>query len=168
MTEQKLTNMNKQQSAPGTSRRTFVAGVAGVANDLAWAAARSVAPNDKHTVYSFQLCINSNSPRQGGAWEFVKFMTNLAAKAISVRGGEVVARASAYKDAYFKTPEAEDQLGWKTLVQARGRMVNYSLIQSTFNQICSETFQRMILGDPAPAAAALEVRTRYADALAKS
>ena len=78
------------------------------------------------------------------------------------------ARASAYKYAYFKTPEAEDQLGWKTLVETRGRMVNYSVIQSTFNQICGEAFQRMILRDLAPAAVALEVRTRYADALAKA
>lgn len=141
---------------------------AAVANDLAWAPAPSVAPNDKHAVYGFQLCINRNSPRQGGAWEFVKFMASPAAQAIAARGGEVVARASAYKDAYFKTPEAEDQLGWKTLVEKRGRMVNYSVIQSTFNQICGEAFQRMILRDLAPAAVAQEVRTRYADALTKS
>ena len=141
---------------------------AAVANDLAWAPAPSVEPNDKHTVYGFQLCINSHSPRQGGAWEFVKFMTSPAAQALAARGGEVVARASAYKDPYFKTPDAEDQLGWKALVEARGRMVNYSIIQSTFNQICGEAFQRMILRDLAPAAVALEVRTRYADALVKA
>ena len=141
---------------------------AAVANDLAWAPAPSVAPNDKHAVYGFQLCINSNSPRQGGAWELVKFMTSPAAQALAARGGEVVARASAYKDAYFKTPDAEDQLGWKTLVETRGRMVNYSLIQSTFNQICGDAFQRMILRDLAPASVAQEVRTRYVDALAKA
>jgi multiple sugar transport system substrate-binding protein len=141
---------------------------AAAANDLAWAPAPSVGLNDKHAVYGFQLCINSNSPRQGGAWEFVKFMASPAAQAIAARGGEVVARASAYKDAYFKTPEAEDQLGWKALVEQRGRMVNYSVIQSTFNQICGEAFQRMILRDLAPAAVAQEVRTRYNDALSKA
>jgi len=139
-----------------------------VSNDLAWAPAPSVQPNDKHAVYGFQMGINRNSPRQGAAWEFVKFMGSPAAQAIAARGGEVVARASAYKDAYFKTPEAEDQLGWKALVEKRGRMVNYSIIQSTFNQICGEAFQRMILKDLAPAAVAQEVRTRYADALAKA
>src|SRR5439155_829318 len=76
---------------------------AAVANDLAWAPAPSVQPDDKHAVYGFQLCINSHSPRQGGAWELVKFMTSPAAQALAARGGEVVARASAYKDAYFKT-----------------------------------------------------------------
>lgn len=141
---------------------------AAVADDLAWAPAPSVEPGDKHAVYGFQMCINRNSPRQGGAWEFVKFMASPAAQAIAARGGEVVARASAYKDAYFKTPEAEDQLGWKALVEKRGRMVNYSIIQSTFNQICGEAFQRMILKDLAPAAVALEVRTRYTEALAKA
>lgn len=141
---------------------------AAVANDLAWAPAPSVAPNDKHAVYGFQLCINSNSPRQGAAWEFVKFMASPAAQALAARGGEVVARASAYKDAYFKSPEAEDQLGWKALVESRGRMVNYSVIQSTFNQICGEAFQRMILRDLQPASVALEMRTRYTDALAKA
>jgi ABC-type glycerol-3-phosphate transport system substrate-binding protein len=139
-----------------------------VAGDLAWAPAPAVEPNDKHAVYGFQLCINRNSSRQGGAWEFVKFMTSPAAQALAARGGEVVARASAYKDPYFKTPEAEDQLGWKALVEKRGRMVSYSIIQSTFNQICGEAFQRMILRDLAPAAVALEVRTRYTEALAKA
>jgi hypothetical protein len=47
-------------------------------------------------------------------------------------------------------------------------MVNYSVIQTTFNQICGEAFQRMILKDLAPAVVAQEVRTRYADALAKA
>ena len=141
---------------------------AAVGNDLAWAPAPSVQPDDKHAVYGFQLCINSHSPRQGGAWELVKFMTSPAAQALAARGGEVVARASAYKDAYFKTADAEDQLGWKALVEKRGRMVNYSVIQTTFNQICGEAFQRMILKDLAPAVVAQEVRTRYADALAKA
>ena len=141
---------------------------AAVANDLAWAPAPSVQPDDKHAVYGFQLCINSHSPRQGGAWELVKFMTSPAAQALAARGGEVVARASAYKDAYFKTADAEDQLGWRGLVEKRGRMVNYSIIQTTFNQICGEAFQRMILRDLAPAAVALEVRTRYTEALAKA
>jgi multiple sugar transport system substrate-binding protein len=141
---------------------------AAVGNDLAWAPAPSVQPNDKHAVYGFQMGINRNSPRQGAAWEFVKFMGSPAAQAIAARGGEVVARASAYNDPYFKTPEAQDQLGWKTLVEQRGRMVNYSIIQSTFNQICGEAFQRMILKDLAPAAVALEVRTRYTDALSKA
>jgi multiple sugar transport system substrate-binding protein len=141
---------------------------AAVANDLAWAPAPSVQPDDKHAVYGFQLCINSHSPRQGGAWELVKFMTSPAAQALAARGGEVVARASAYKDAYFKTADAEDQLGWRALVEKRGRMVNYSIIQTTFNQICGEAFQRMILKDLAPAVVAQEVRTRYADALAKA
>jgi ABC-type glycerol-3-phosphate transport system substrate-binding protein len=139
-----------------------------VGNDLAWAPAPSVQPNDKHAVYGFQMGINRNSPRQGAAWEFVKFMSSPAAQSMAARGGEVVARASAYKDAYFKRPDAQDQLGWKALVEQRGRMVNYSIIQSTFNQICGEAFQRMILKDLAPAAAALEVRSRYADALAKT
>jgi multiple sugar transport system substrate-binding protein len=141
---------------------------AAVTNDLAWAPAPSVEPGDKHAVYGFQLCINRHSPRQGGAWELVKFMTSPEAQALAARGGEVVARASAYKDAYFKTAEAEDQLGWKALVERRGRMVNYSIIHTTFNQICGEAFQRMILKDLAPAAVAHEVRTRYADALAKA
>ncbi len=139
-----------------------------IGSDLAWAPAPSVEPNDKHAVYGFQLCINSHSPRRDAAWEFVKFMTSPAAQAIAARGGEVVARASAYKDAYFKTAEAEDQLGWKALVERRGRMVNYSVLQAQFNQISGEAFQRMILRDLPPSAVAQEVRTRYNDALSKA
>jgi multiple sugar transport system substrate-binding protein len=140
-----------------------------VANDdLAWAAAPSIGPQDKHTVYGQQLAINANSPRKEAAWEFVKFMTSPEAQAMAARGGEVVARTSAYNDSYFQSPEAADQLGWKQLVQERGRTVTYSLIQSTFNQIVGEAFQRMILRGTTPQAVLAEVKTRYADALARA
>lgn len=137
-------------------------------NDLAWAAAPSVGPNDKHTVYGFQLSINANSPRKEAAWEFVKHMTSPAAQIIAARGGEVVARTSAYNDPYFATPEAADQQGWKQLVQQRGRMVTYSIIQSTFNQIAGEAFQRMILRNGTPEGVVTEIKSRYAEALAKA
>jgi ABC-type glycerol-3-phosphate transport system substrate-binding protein len=137
-------------------------------NDLGWAAAPSIEPNGKHTVYGFQLNINANSPRKDAAWEFVKFMASPAAQAIAARGGEVVARASAYNDPFFSTPEAADQQGWKKLVQERGRMVTYSVIQSTFNQIAGEALQRMILRNGTPEAVVTEIKTRYAEALAKA
>jgi len=136
--------------------------------DLAWAAAPSMEPAGKHTVYGFQLNINANSPRKDAAWEFVKFMTSPAAQVIAARGGEVVARASAYNDPYFASPEAADQQGWKQLVQQRGRMVTYSVIQSTFNQIAGEAFQRMILRSGTPESLVTEIKTRYAEALAKA
>jgi multiple sugar transport system substrate-binding protein len=137
-------------------------------NDLAWAAAPSVGPNDKHTVYGFQLSINAKSPRKDAAWEFVKHMTSPAAQIIAARGGEGVARTSAYNDPYFATPDAADQQGWKQLVQQRGRMVTYSIIQSTFNQIAGEAFQRMILRNGTPESVVAEIKSRYAEALAKA
>ena len=91
-----------------------------------------------------------------------------AAQLIAARGGEVVARASAYNDPYFASPEAADQQGWKQLVQQRGRMVTYSVIQSTFNQIAGEAFQRMILRSGTPESVITEIKTRYAEALAKA
>jgi ABC-type glycerol-3-phosphate transport system substrate-binding protein len=137
-------------------------------NDLAWAAAPSIKPNDKHTVYGFQLSINANSPRKEAAWEFVKFMTGSEAQRIAARGGEVVARASVYNDPYFSSPDGADQHGWKQLVQERGRIVTYSVIQSTFNQIAGEAFQRMILRGAPPESVVTEVKSRYEEALAKA
>ena len=137
-------------------------------NDLAWAAAPAVGPDDKHAVYGFQLCINANSPSKDAAWEFVKFMTSPATQALAARGGEVVARASAYNDPYFATADAADQQGWKKLVQQRGRLVTYSVIQSTFTQIAGEAFQRMILRNGTPESVVTEIKTRYAEALAKA
>ncbi|SDR44742.1 ABC-type glycerol-3-phosphate transport system, substrate-binding protein [Rhizobiales bacterium GAS113] len=137
-------------------------------NDLAWAAAPSVERGGKHTVYGFQLNINANSPRKEAAWEFVKYMTSPAAQILAARGGEVVARASVYNDPYFASPEAADQQGWKQLVQQRGRMVTYSVIQSTFNQIAGEAFQRMILRSGTPESSVTEIKNRYTEALAKA
>ena len=137
-------------------------------NDLAWSAAPSLEPGGKHTVYGFQLDINANSPRKDAAWEFVKYMASPAAQMLAARGGEVVARASVYNDPYFASPEAADQQGWKQVVQQRGRMVTYSVIQSTFNQIAGEAFQRMILRNAPPESVITEIKTRYAEALAKA
>jgi len=137
-------------------------------NDLAWSAAPSLEPGGKHTVYGFQLDINANSPRKDAAWEFVKYMASPAAQMLAARGGEVVARASVYNDPYFASPEAADQQGWKQVVQQRGRMVTYSVIQSTFNQIAGEAFQRMILRNAPPESVITEIKTRYTEALAKA
>jgi multiple sugar transport system substrate-binding protein len=137
-------------------------------NDLAWSAAPSLEPGGKHTVYGFQLDINANSPRKDAAWEFVKYMASPAAQLLAARGGEVVARASVYSDPYFASPEAADQQGWKQVVQQRGRMVAPSVIQSTFNQIAGEAFQRMILRNAPPESVITEIKTRYAEALAKA
>ena len=137
-------------------------------NDLGWAAAPSLEPGGKHTVYGFQLDINANSPRKDAAWEFVKYMASPATQMLAARGGEVVARASVYNDPYFASPEAADQQGWKQVVQQRGRMVSYSVIQSTFNQIAGEAFQRMILRNAPPEGVVSEIKTRYAEALAKA
>ncbi|NTD87699.1 ABC transporter substrate-binding protein [Agrobacterium tumefaciens] len=140
-----------------------------VANkDLAWAPAPTIAPGDKLTAYGFQLCINANSPNKDAAWEFVKFMASPQAQALAARGGEVVARASVYNDPYFSTPEAADQVGWKKLVQERGRLVTYSVIQSVFNQIAGEEFQRMILRGSTPESVVSQIKSRYAEALSKS
>ncbi len=95
-------------------------------------------------------------------------MTSPTAQIIAARGGEVVARASAYNDPYFASPDAADQKGWKELVQQRGRMVTFSVIQSTFNQIAGEALQRMILRSSTPESVVTEIKTRYAEALAKA
>ncbi len=46
--------------------------------------------------------------------------------------------------------------------------MTYSVIQSTFNQIAGEAFQRMILRNGTPEAVVTEIKTRYAEALSKS
>ena len=70
-------------------------------------------------------------------------MASPAAQAIAAQGGEVVARASAYNDPYFATAQGRDQRAWADLIKARGRQVNYSIIQSNFHQIVADAFQRM-------------------------
>lgn len=52
--------------------------------------------------------------------------------------------------------------------KARGRQVNYSIIQSAFHQIVADAFQRMILRNTRPDDAYQEVVTKYNEALAKA
>ena len=114
------------------------------------------------------MTINAASKNIEAAWQFVKFMTSPAAQVIAAQGGEVVARASAYKDPYFASPQGRDQREWADLIKARGRQVNYSVIQSTFHQIVADAFQRMILRNTTPEVAYQEVVAKYNEALAKA
>jgi ABC-type glycerol-3-phosphate transport system substrate-binding protein len=95
-------------------------------------------------------------------------MTSPEAQVIAASGGEVVARTSVYNDPSLLSPEAADLQAWKRLVQESGRLVIYSVIQSTFNQIVGEAFQRMILRDAPPESVVAEVKSRYEEALAKA
>jgi len=140
----------------------------GAGDDLSWAPPPGFTPDERETVYGFQLTINGLSKQKEAAWQFVKFMTSPAAEAIAAQGGEVVARASAYTDPYFSSPQGRDQRAWADLVKARGRQVNYSIIQSTFHQIVADAFQRMILRNTTPEEAYQEVVTKYNEALAKA
>jgi ABC-type glycerol-3-phosphate transport system substrate-binding protein len=140
----------------------------GAGEDLSWAPPPGFTPDERETVYGFQLTINGLSKQKEAAWQFVKFMTTPAAQAIAAQGGEVVARASAYTDPYFSSPQGRDQRAWADLVKARGRQVNYSIIQSTFHQIVADAFQRMVLRNTTPEEAYQEVVTKYNEALAKA
>ena len=140
----------------------------GAGEDLAWAPPPGFKPDDPQAVYGFQLTINAASKHKDAAWQFVKFMTSPAGEAIAAQGGEVVARASAYNDPYFASPQGRDQRAWAELIKARGRQVSYSIIQSTFHQIVADAFQRMILRNTTPEDAYQEVVTKYNEALAKT
>ena len=140
----------------------------GAGDDLSWAPPPGFTPDERETVYGFQLTINGLSKQKEAAWQFVKFMTTPAAQAIAAQGGEVVARASAYADPYFSSPQGRDQRAWADLVKARGRQVSYSIIQSTFHQIVADAFQRMVLRNTTPEEAYQEVVTKYNEALAKA
>jgi multiple sugar transport system substrate-binding protein len=140
----------------------------GAGDDLAWAPPPAFRPDDPQAVYGFQLTINALSKQKDAAWQFVKFMTSPAAQAIAAQGGEVVARASAYTDPYFASPQGRDQRSWADLVKSRGRQVSYSIIQSTFHQIVADAFQRMILRNTTPEEAYQEVVSKYNEALAKT
>jgi len=140
----------------------------GAGDDLAWAPAPGFTPDDPQAVYGFQLTINTQSKQKEAAWQFVKFMASPAAQAIAAQGGEVVARASAYNDPYFASPQGRDQRAWAELIKVRGRQVSYSIIQSTFHQIVADAFQRMILRNTSPEDAYQEVVTKYNEAIAKA
>jgi multiple sugar transport system substrate-binding protein len=140
----------------------------GAGQDLAWAPPPGFTPDDPQAVYGFQLTINAFSKQKDAAWQLVKFMTGPAAEAMAAQGGEVVARASAYKDPYFASPQGKDQQAWAELIKARGRQVSYSIIQSTFHQIVADAFQRMVLRNATPEDAYQEVVTKYNEALAKT
>lgn len=140
----------------------------GVGEDLGWAPAPTFSPGEKQTVFGFQILMNAKSKYTNEAWTFMKFMTSTQGQLLQAQGGEVVARASAYKDAYFSRPEGENQAQWAKLVTSKGQAVSYSVILTSFHQAIGEAFQRMILRDGTAEAAYQEVITKYNEALAKA
>ena len=139
----------------------------GAGDDLGWAPPPGFKPDDKQTVFGFQILINAHSKHVEESWKLVKFLTGTQAEAIAATGGEVVARASAYQEPYFATPEAANQKQWADLVRSRGQSVSYSVILATFHQIVGEALQRMVLRNGTPEAAYDEVTTKYAAAIAR-
>jgi multiple sugar transport system substrate-binding protein len=140
----------------------------GAGDDLGWAPPPAFSPTGKQVTYGYLVSINSNTANKEAAWQFAKFMGSPEAQAIAAEGGEVVARASVYSNAYFASPAGARQKEWSQLVKERGRMVNYSVLTSTFNQILGDAVQRMILRNATPEEAYQELDMRYAEALAKS
>ncbi len=157
---------NVAQTTYGLFRfRAIQAGGAG--DDLGWAPAPAFAADGKLVTYGYQVVINANSPRREAAWAFTKFMTGPEAQAIAAEGGEVVSRRSAYEAPYFKQADAANQLAWADLIKARGKMVNYSIIASTFNTILGDAMVRMVLRDGTPEDAYAEIKAKYEEALKK-
>ncbi|HVZ43537.1 MAG TPA: sugar ABC transporter substrate-binding protein [Ramlibacter sp.] len=139
--------------------------VGGAGDDLTWAPSPAFSPSDKFTVYGYTASINGNSKHRNEAWEFVKFITGREAQVIQAHGGEVVARASAYSDPYFSTPDGKRQKEWAELVKSRGRQVHYSLQLAKFHQIVGEAMQKMILQNASAEDAYEEVMSKYKAAL---
>lgn len=140
----------------------------GAGDDLGWAPPPAFSPTGKQVTYGYMVSINSNTANKEAAWQFAKFMGSPEAQAIAAEGGEVVARASVYSNVYFASPAGARQKEWSQLVKERGRMVNYSVLTTTFNQILGDAVQRMILRNATPEEAYEELDTRYKEALAKS
>jgi multiple sugar transport system substrate-binding protein len=140
----------------------------GAGDDLGWAPPPGFSPTGKQVTYGYMVSINSNTANREAAWQFAKFMGSPQAQEIAAEGGEVVARTSVYNSAYFASPAGARQKEWSQLVTERGRLVNYSVLTTTFNQILGDAEQRMILRNATPEEAYQEIDTRYKEALAKN
>jgi ABC-type glycerol-3-phosphate transport system substrate-binding protein len=135
------------------------------ASDLAWAPAPAFDAAGKQSVNGYTISINARSKKKDAAWEFVKFMTSPDTEANLARGGEVVARKSAYSKPYFQQPEAKNVMGWRDLIQQRGQAVTYSAHYAEFGEIVSNAISAMILQNGSPGDAADEIMKNYADKL---
>jgi multiple sugar transport system substrate-binding protein len=140
----------------------------GAGDDLGWAPPPGITSESPQSVYGYTLGINSQSTRKDAAWEFIKFMTTPESQALMARGGEVVARKSAYKDPFFATPDAQNQKAWSELVLKRGKPVTYSIFYTYFGDAMSTAFSRMVLEGTTPDAAVDEVLASFAESVKKN
>ena len=140
----------------------------GAGADLGWAPAPVFQEGGKSVAYGYTVAINANATNKEAAWKFTRFMGSPEAQAIAAEGGEVVARASVYRNAeLFSSPDGQRQLDWAKLIKERGRAVHYSILLTTFHQIIGEATQRMILRNGSAEDARKEIEKNYQDALAK-
>lgn len=140
----------------------------GAGDDLGWAPAPAFHEGGKSVAYGYTVAINANTANKEAAWKFTRFMGSPEAQAIAAEGGEVVARASVYRNTeLFKSPDGQRQLEWAKLIKERGHSVHYSILLTTFHQIIGEATQRMILRNGSVEDARKEIEKNYQDALAK-
>lgn len=141
----------------------------GAGDDLAWAPPPAYKPDGKQAVYGYYVSLNGNSAHKQEAWKLLKFFGSPEAQKIALEGGEVVARASAYKaGGYIDSAAGQRQSQWAKLVSERGFLPSYPLSLTAYNQALGEALQRMVLKDTSPMDAYDEVKTRYEKAMAKA
>lgn len=139
----------------------------GAGDDLQWAPAPGFSADDKQTVFGFRVVLNANSPHKEEAWKLMNFVTSTEGQEIQAEGGEVVARASAYKSPYFDKPEAANQKAWAELVKSKGQVVAYSVALTKFHEIVGDALQRVVLRDGDAETAYDEVVKRFSRELKK-
>ncbi|MGH7118190.1 MAG: ABC transporter substrate-binding protein [Acetobacteraceae bacterium] len=143
----------------------------GAGSDLGWAPPPAYKPDGKQAVYGYTVAINAKTRHKEAAWDFTKFIGSPEAQSIALRGGEVVARASVYKDpknqAYLDTADGKRQLAWGKLIEQRGQFLTYSVDLTGFYRALADATQRMVLMGESADKAASQIESEYNTALAR-
>ena len=149
-------------AALGTHRYLAIR-TGGAGDNLRWAPLPSFEKGKLAPAYinGWTMVMGKHAKNPEAAWKFMEFITSPESQVIVAQGGEMPVRKSAYKDAWFKSPEAKFMNDWADYVAKVGRSGRYPVSFFDFGQILAEGTQSIVLKGAAPEKALTEVVEKY-------
>lgn len=136
----------------GTHRVENVRAAKGIGDNLQTAPMPSLNPEKPSPAYTtgMTLAIGMNSKHKDAAWKFILHYLSPESQLLDAKiSGTLPVRKSVYRDAWFKTKEAQSLVQWKTYIEQNGRTMRYPEKFPVLQEWLAEAAQQIVVkGDP--------------------
>ena len=112
--------------------------------------------------FGWQLVIGKDSKHKGEAWKLIQHLTSTDAQVRRAQAtGELPTRKSAYKHAFFQTPEAQEVREWVAYVGSNPKTAHYPRRFTEMSQLIVDAIQQVVLSNADPKQALDKAADRF-------